>query len=202
MHWKARRCAFSALMLLGLVAARAAAQGRPETGLPVTGSLAFNLLFYRSPSDVSVGPGGFTNGRFHGRVAVRVARRTYVGLGVGSWARAVTEATYGDLAIVSSLSEAVVLQAYVQHYPLRALPWFVRGGTGIAHTYTVQPAGRVMIGRRHWRGPASVGSGVDLRVGGPLHLTASADYTILPAVRSGATELRSAWALGAAITLR
>ena len=184
----------------GLGAQSLAAQ-EPVARLPVNGSLIYNALFLNRVYGTDTR--GFAM-RFAGRVATRVARGTYVGIGGGSWVRV----TRGDCAglpdcdrYVGSQSEAIVYQLYLQRY-VRRNQLFLRGGLGLANTTTLLPQSRLILMTRRWRGVLSVGTGVDLRITRYLYLTPSLDLTLLPGTDTRRDELRSCIAPGIGLTLR
>jgi hypothetical protein len=202
---RARLAAVGALVcgLAAGVNARALAQStHPERPLPVTGTLLYNLLFLSHPPDIG---GDAFGARFAGRVAIWVAPRTYFGVGVGSWAQALTErctppvncGTFADY-----WSEAIVYQFYAQHAPATRFPGWLRLGAGLANTTTLAPAGRLIRLDQRWRVAVTGGAGADVRVAGHLLLTTSIDYTVLPGVERGSRELRHALALGLGLTIR
>jgi hypothetical protein len=193
-----------ATLVVGLVAClqigRLDAQS-VEDPLPVTGSLIYNALFLNRVY------GTDSRGlalRFGGRVALRAASKAYVGLGGGSWIR-VTRGGCGGIpdceGFVTSQSEAIVYQLYLQHY-LGRTRLFLRGGAGLGETRTLFPENRVLIAvSRMWRGAVGAGGGIDLRIARYLYLTPSLDFTTLVSANTRAEELGSALALGLALTL-
>lgn len=192
------------LGLLGLLtlAARSLAAQEATDPLPVTGSLIYNLVIYdRVPG--TQGRAALT--RFAGRVAVRVGKSTYVGLGGGSWSRIIGSACTvvapcDDFA--TAQSDAIIHQLYLQHYVSRRRLFF-RAGVGIASTATLLPENRtVMAFALRWRAALSAGVGTDLRIARFLYVTPSLDVTVLPGADTRAAELRSGIAPGLALTLR
>jgi hypothetical protein len=172
-----------------------------ENRLPVTGSLIYNALFLNRVYGTN------SRGlalRFGGRIAFRVASKTYVGLGGGSWIR-ITRGDCGGIpdceGFVSSQSEAIVYQLYLQHY-LGRTRLFLRGGAGMGETRTLFPENPLLIAvTRMWRGAVGAGGGIDLRLARYLYLTPSLDFTTLLGADTRAEELGSALALGLALTL-
>lgn len=171
------------------------------SSLPVSGSLVYNGVFYNRVHDRSSGGIGL---RFAGRLAFRVAEHTYIGVGGGSWARAVQS----DCSLVPNCrrylvaqSEAILYHLYIQRY-LGSRNIFLRAGSGIAQTRTVTLESRFMVAEQRWRVAVSAGAGADLRIARFLYLTPSIDLTVLPGTDTRAQELRSGWAVGLALTLR
>ena len=168
--------------------------------LPVAGSLIYHALLYNRVNGSSTRGLGL---RFAGRLAVRVADKTYLGFGGGSWAR-LTKGECGlspDCDGYNAQSEAYVYQLYVQRY-LSGERVFLRGGAGLAETRTVLPVDRFVITvTSHWRGALSAGGGIDIPLARHVYLTPSLDYTVLPGAVPEAQELGSALAVGVAITL-
>ncbi len=175
---------------------------RADQPLAVSGTLAYNLLFLNAPPETT--RRGLA-ARFSGRLAVRVGGPTYVGLGVGSWARA-TRAGCTKLGIcgnaVEDWSEAVVYQAYLQHAPVLRWPVWIRGGAGMANTSTLAPGGGVIRLADRWRAAVSAGAGADVRMSGHFFFSPSFDFTLLPSVESSGLELRHGVALGLGFTIR
>jgi hypothetical protein len=168
--------------------------------LPMSGSLIYHALLYNRVSNSSSRGLGL---RFAGRLALRVANRTYVGFGGGSWARvSVGSCEVVDCdELVTAQSEAYIYHLYVQQY-LGGKRLFLRGGAGWAQTRTLIPENSFFISIiQRWRGALSAGGGVDLPIARHVSLTPSLDYTILPGVHGSSRELGSALALGVAITL-
>ena len=200
MHWHRRAliCVFAAW-----ASSQAMAQSpSPERALPVAGTLIYNLLFLSGPPDSH---GGGVGARFGGRLAVRVAPRTYVGMGVGSWAQAQTGRCAAPVdcgTFADYWSEAIVYQVYAQHSPSTEFPAWVRLGAGIANTSTLAPAGSVIDVADRWRVAVTGGVGTDLPVSGHLFVTPSIDYTSLRGVAGRSQELRHAFALGLGVTFR
>jgi hypothetical protein len=174
----------------------------PERALPVAGTLIYNLLLLSGPPDSHAGGVG---ARFGGRLAVRVALRTYVGMGVGSWVQAQTGRCAAPVecgTFADYWSEAIVYQVYAQHTPSMEFPAWVRLGAGIANTSTLAPGGGVIEVADRWRAAVSGGVGADLPVSGHLFVTPSIDYTTLRGVVGRSQELRHAFALGLGVTFR
>jgi hypothetical protein len=192
------------LGLFGLLSLTAQSLGAQEVvdPLPVTGSLIYNLVIYdRMPG--TRGNAALT--RFAGRVALKVAQSTYVGLGGGSWSRIVGT----DCAVVpdcdefaTAQSDAIIHQLYLQRYVSRS-GLFFRAGAGLASTSTLLPENRGVMGfTLRWRAALSAGVGMDIRLARFLYVTPSLDVTVLPGTDTRAAELRSGIAPGLALTLR
>jgi hypothetical protein len=181
----------------------AAAQTAPaDQPLQISGTLIYNLLLVNAPPETSRRRVG---ARFAGRLAVRVAERTYLGVGVGSWSRATRAActALGSCGeAVENWSEAIVYQAYAQHRPSPRWPVWVRAGLGGGNTSTLEPGGGVILFDEHWRVALSAGGGVDIRMTRHFFSTLSADFTILPQVDRKTQELRHAVSLGLGFTIR
>jgi hypothetical protein len=183
------------LGVLSVTAGSLQAQG----SLPVSGTVTYNAILYDQADGTDARSTGF---RFAGRIAARLTRGTYLGLGVGSWSRR----TGANCSVFPSCgdrlqaqSEAVVHQVYVQQY-VRGRA-FARGGAGLAVTSTLQSLGTIVVDDR-WRAALSAGIGMDVPVGRFLYLTPSLDATLLPGTDRQAQELRSGIALGVGLTLR
>lgn len=173
-----------------------------ERPLPFAGTLIYNLLFLSRPPDLH---GGGFGARFGGRFAVRVGQRTYVGVGVGSWAQAPTGRCAAPVecgTFVDYWSEAIVHQVYAQYRVSSRLPGWARLGAGVARTSTLVPGGGVIALADRWRAVVTAGVGADWRLRSHLFLTPSIDYTVLPGVERSGHELRHALALGIGVTIR
>lgn len=187
--------------VLGLGAHSLAAQ-EAASSLPVSGSLIYNGIIYNRIYGTNSRGGAL---RFAGRVAIPLAPVTYIGFGGGSWVRvgglscsAVPECR----EVIAVQSEAIIYQIYLQQYMSRRQV-FLRVGLGLANTTTLLPGNRDFIAvTRRWRGAASAGAGIDLRIARFLYLTPSVDVTLLPGTDTRAEELRSGLAVGLALTLR
>jgi hypothetical protein len=178
-----------------------AQDANPERPLPVAGTLIYNVLFMSHPPNSHGGLGA----RFAGRFSIRAGSPTYVGVAVGSWAQASLgqcAAPIGCGTYANYWSEAIVYQVFVQHSPWRRFPGWVRLGAGVANTSTLVPAGGVISVASRRRAAVAAGVGSDLRVMHHVFVTASVDYTVLPAVERTQMELRHALALGVGVTLR
>ena len=192
---------FLVVALCAATVVRAQGQGE-DRELPVAGTLTYNMLFLSHPPGQE--NGGF-GARFGGRFAIRAGPRTYVGVGVGSWAQAQLGECSAPVecgTFANYWSEAIVYQAYAQHSPSPAFPGWARLGAGIANTSTLLPAGSVIDVLDRWRAALTGGVGADLRVGGHVFVTPSMDYTLLPGVGRGGEDLRHALALGFGVTIR
>ena len=189
------------LITAALLQTSAALAQAPGPSLPVAISLVYNGLLY---SGGPHGTGGGAGARFAGRIALPVGRRLYLGFAVGSWLRE-RQLSCDEAADCAEFrtghSEAVVHQAYGQYYPGQER-WFVRAGAGVAWTSTLRPLLGVFGARTHWRPAASAGLGGDLRLKGPLYLSASLDYTALLGAATEEDELHSGLAFGLGATLR
>lgn len=191
-----------AVLLAGCTAGAAAQQRAELRDLPVAGTLLYNYLWLSRPADVDHGGHG---ARFAGRFGVRAAPRTYVGVGVGSWAQAQTGGcplpnACGEFA--DYWSEAVVYQLYLQHRPHPAFPAWGRAALGIANTYTLLPGGGLISVADRWRTAFSAGIGADMGLAPHIYITPSFDYTLLAGVGESSRELRHAMALGVGLTIR
>ena len=196
----ALRSLFYLVLCFAAASSATAQSGLVEEPLQFSGTLIYNLLFINSPPETSGGIGA----RFAGRLAVRAARSTYIGVGVGSWSRA-TRATCSSVGCgnaVENWSEAVIYQAYVQHGLVQQVPIWIRAGVGLGNTSTLEPDFGVIGLDEHWRTALTAGAGADIRLSGHFYSTLSADFTLLPGVERQSQELRHAVSLGLGFTIR
>jgi hypothetical protein len=170
-----------------------------EVRLPIAGTMTYNALQI-SPQQGRTGlPLGW---RFIGRVALPVTSRLYAGLAVGSWTREYHACATADGCpnALSDYAEAVNHSLYVQGYLSPMV--FTRAGVGFARTETLRPDQSAIASVYHWRHSVTFGAGYDLRVRRGLYVTPSVDYAILPAVQSGASEIRWVVAYGIGLSVR
>jgi hypothetical protein len=188
---------------LGLALAfRGAAQAQAARDLPIMSSLEYNVL-YQEVSDPSLAHPWGSAYRFAGRLAVDVASRTYLGVGVGSW-QTVSDICIGgacETNLHGSVSMAVMHQLFLQRY-LVGRSGFARVGLGVARTETLRSDGDFIQGDVHWRPAASVGAGWDIAVARWVAITPSADAVRVFNVMPTGREIRLALALGLAVTVR
>jgi hypothetical protein len=198
MHWMR----VTSILVIWAASRAMAQDASSERPLPVAGTLIYNVLFLSRPADYH---GGGIGARFAGRFAVRVRERTYVGIGVGSWAQAPTGQCAAPVdcgTFADYWSEAVVHQLYAQHTPSSRFPGWARVGVGLAKTTTLVPGGGVIGLSDRWRAAVTAGLGGDWRLERHLFLTPSIDYTALPGVDPRGPELRYGLALGIGVTIR
>lgn len=175
------------------------AQSAAPERAPISGTLTYNYLVLPSPPSSTAHPWAR---RFAGRLALPVARATYIGLAVGSWVRLddVCTARRCDDRQLRTYAEAVNQQLYVQHDVVRGL--FLRAGTGFATTTVLVPDGLVLNSYVRTRWSWSVGTGYDQPLRKLLWFTPSIDYAWLPTLRTSSDEIRWALAVGLGLTVR
>lgn len=175
------------------------AQASSAERAPISGTLTYNHLVLPAPPSSTAHP--WTR-RFAGRLAGPVARRSYVGLMVGSWVRLDDACSTHrcDDGLLRAYAEAVNHQLYAQQYLARG--WFVRAGSGVAKTTVLVPNGLVLDAYHRTRWSWSLGTGYDQPLRRLLWFTPSIDYAWLPALRPSSDEIRWALALGLGVTLR
>ena len=178
----------------GLVVTPASAQER-SGALLVGDSMTYNRVLH--------GRDRGSSGRFTGRLMLRLSRRSYVGIAVGSWS--VAERRSGcnpDCSFVLAQAEALVHQVYGQFYVIRCRA-FLRAGLGYALTLTLTPRSRSAFEeRQRTRTAGSVGVGWDVTLTPRLYLTPSVDFVKLWSIADGDYELDRGLALGLGITVR
>lgn len=190
-------------LVFGVAAPGLEAQRR-LADLGVQGTAALNLIWNRT----ALHSDGFRRSgtRFGGRVAARVARRSYAGLSVGSWLAEFELAPGGDPQPdqLTTVPTAVVWSAYLEQYPLRRWPLFLRAGVGLAHTRTYYPSSSqgfaTLLAQHFTRVAPTIGTGVDVAIAPHLAITASLDYTRLLGVQGG-RELRAGMLAGLGLTV-
>lgn len=170
-----------------------------QARLPLAGSIVYNALRFSQQTDRSAPGLGW---RFVGRMAFPVTDKFYVGFAVGSWVRAYHACVRpADCPTeLSDYSEAVNHTLYAQLYVAPA--WFLRAGGGFARTEVLAPSYSVISVQRRTRWSFAAGAGVDIPIRRFLYLTPSIDYTALPAVPTGASEIRWSLAYGIGLTLK
>jgi hypothetical protein len=181
------------VLVLCHLPSQAGAQTRDSEHLPVSGSLVYHALLHGPETAVGV--------RFAGRLSLEVARETYAGFTVGSWASFTESFELPEGYGISEDLQAVAYLAYVQRYVLTR--GFVRAGAGAVYTRSVLPLDfqsvRVLGALR----PATtLGAGVEFGLRRYLFVTASADYTHVFRSKGPPDELDRALMLGVALTLR
>ncbi|HEY3934346.1 MAG TPA: hypothetical protein VGL65_06965 [Gemmatimonadales bacterium] len=167
--------------------------------LSVQGTMAFNGIWNTANtggSSRSTATGlRLGEGRYSGRVAVRIRSGVYVGASVSSWQFNLTPLTGYD-----AVSEAVDLAPYVQLYPLRHTGLFLRGGAGYVRSWAYFGAGNIIQGYKGSRLSGSAGIGCDFALRAHLALTLSGDYTKV-ANATNYAEGKSAVMIGVGLTV-
>lgn len=194
-------CAVPCIGLLAAAAPVRAQRGSDDIG--AQGTLAFSAIWNTEQSGAvpSTAIAGLPAGeaRFSGRAGLRVAMGLFVGASVTSWQFNVVPGQGSDA--IAAVSESVNLAPYVQCYPSRHAPLFLRAGLGLVNTWTYYGAGHVIQGFTSNHLTASGGIGIDLPVRAHLAISLSADYVrVFGAMNLG--EAESAALLGIGLTVR
>jgi opacity protein-like surface antigen len=140
---------------------------------------------------------------------MQVGRDLYLGVSAGSWMYAAgLGSAYNDGAdqLLDAVATAVVTTAFVQTYPVSAVPFFVRAGLGYANTATYTPAPvfatpAPLIEDRHDRFALTAGAGIDIPLRQHFAVTVSVDYTRLTGTATG-FEPTAAVQIGLGLTVR
>jgi hypothetical protein len=147
--------------------------------LGVQGTMAFNVIWNTANTAVffknsvtGLRPG---EGRYSGRVALRIWSGMYVGASVSSWQFNFTRLT--GTSSIDAVSEAVDLSPYAQLYPFRRIHLFLRGGIGYVRDQAFVGSGRIIEGVKGNHLSGSTGLGADFALRTHVALTLSADYT-------------------------
>jgi hypothetical protein len=177
-----------------VVATAMEAQDRP---LNVEGTASYNLIW--NGTTQASDRVRFASARFGGRVAIRLASHSYVGVSIGSWSYRVAREGFTD--IDDAVSTAVAASAYLQVYPVHSPLLFFRAGAGYARTLTYYPHFDGIRQEALVHPTVSGGVGTDVSIATHLAFTPSIDLTQLFGTE-GEREIRSGVVLGIGITIR
>jgi hypothetical protein len=196
------RATVSSAFLVAMLGPASLAAQTPDPALAVQGTMSLNAIWNRAQSVTFPGANSaaqFGEMRFGGRAAARVQRGLFVGVSVVSWQ--FDYARFKTGRDVDAVSEGVVVGPYLQFYPVRQLPAFVRAGGGYANTWAFNGSGSSIQGFRGNRAAVSIGAGADVPLRAHLALTLSLDYTQLFHAQNFA-EATSAIVAGVGLTVR
>ena len=201
------RCRSALVLGVLPLAVPLAAQSRSPLPVLVNVSVAYDAheelgLLYGDPESLDDPEYGF-------RIAVRLPKRLYAGVGLTRWRRS----TYADprgsgfcdcLEYVAFVSQTTVPQIFLQWHPIasRRVDPFVRAGAGRAGGEWY----RWGIGNMEhgWRTDTfgTLGAGADLRVLQSIYLSLALDYTHVAVPENKTGFIRRTTSLGLGLTVR
>jgi hypothetical protein len=177
------RLALTTLFLVTSIPCRRLQAQESARPLPVQLTVGLGMTYPGTPPGAD---GWQPSWAWMGRIGVRLADALYVGVGAESWGQDTGSSTQVSEPSSWLISSAQVTSwlGYAQYYPFQAIA-FVRGGAGLAFSYTNVPAGPYIASTRKKYFAWTIGAGADIRIHRPIYFTPALDYTSLVDVPEG-----------------
>lgn len=200
------KCAY--LVPIGLLAMAGPLAAQQRSPLPVLINVSVARDSHEDLGLLFGNPESFDAPEYALRVAIRLPKRLYGGIGLGRWRRS----TYADprgsgfcdcLEYVSFVSQTTVPQGFLQWYPAgRRVAPFLRVGAGLAYAEWFRQG--VSNIEHAWRTDTffSLGGGADVRLFESTYVTLSVDHSRVAVPESKEGFIRRTTSLGLGLTIR